>query len=90
MFENHLVRRVVTGRGSSAKLPQFLRDLGVSSCFLVSDVGVESANRCGPPESWQGNTCVSPPNLKSRSPTRSPAGSRIRGRKLSSHWEAEA
>jgi len=42
-FENHLPRRVITGRGASAGLPSICHAQGWRRVFLVSDGGVEAA-----------------------------------------------
>ena len=42
-YENHLPRRVITGRGASGRLSEICRGRGWSRAFVVSDRGVESA-----------------------------------------------
>jgi len=42
-YENHLPRRVITGRGASDRLAGICQDRGWRRVFLVSDRGVESA-----------------------------------------------
>jgi alcohol dehydrogenase class IV len=42
-YENHLPRRVITGRGASGRLSEICRARGWSRAFVVSDRGVESA-----------------------------------------------
>ncbi len=47
-FENHLPRRVLFGRGSSARVAGVLGDAGWSRAFVVSDAGVEGAGLLRP------------------------------------------
>ena len=42
-YENHLPRRVITGRGASDRLAEICQGRGWKRAFLVSDRGVESA-----------------------------------------------
>ena len=42
-FENHLPRRIITGRGTSLTLPEICRAHGWHRVFIVSDAGVAGA-----------------------------------------------
>lgn len=47
-FENHLPRRVITGRGTSARVAGLLTDAGWGRAFVVSDAGVDGAGLLNP------------------------------------------
>ena len=47
-YENHLPRRVITGRGASGRLAEICRQRGWNRAFVVSDRGVESAGLLAP------------------------------------------
>jgi alcohol dehydrogenase class IV len=46
-FENHLPRRVITGRGTSEELLPICQAHGWRRVFLASDAGVEAAGLTG-------------------------------------------
>lgn len=46
-FENHLPRRVITGRGTSEELPSICQAQGWQRVFVASDAGVEAAGLTG-------------------------------------------
>ena len=47
-YENHLPRRVITGRGASGRLAEICLGRGWNRAFVVSDRGVESAGLLAP------------------------------------------
>ena len=47
-YENHLPRRIISGRGTTGRLADICRERGWIRAFLVSDRGVESAGLVAP------------------------------------------